>query len=228
MQGIVFAASVAVWVSVLGEAFSITASTGSSIASDVHHHRRRAHGRDATTTMAAATIVGGGRIGCALYDMGGGKDTLVGRADTIPDSDGPIYVCTRNDDLEDVISRTPSTKREDLVFLQNGVLEPLLKKHGLEKNTQALVYFAVSKKGDAPIDGVTDTNPEGLTSACGKWAGEFKERLTKGGLSCHELPEDRYTARMYEKHIWICAFMLVGAVHHCNMGEVDADYADEV
>lgn len=56
---------------------------------------------------------------------------------------------------------------------------------------QALVYFAVSKKGEAPIDGVTDANPEGLTSVCGKWAGEFKERLAKGGLSCHELPADR-------------------------------------
>lgn len=56
---------------------------------------------------------------------------------------------------------------------------------------QALIYFAVSKKGEAPIDGVTDANPEGLTSTCGKWAGEFKERLAKGGLTCHELPEDR-------------------------------------
>lgn len=57
---------------------------------------------------------------------------------------------------------------------------------------QALIYFAVSKKGEPPIDGVTDANPEGLTSTCGKWAGEFKQRLAKGGLACHELPEDRY------------------------------------
>lgn len=46
-------------------------------------------------------------------------------------------VCTRNDDLEDVISRTPVSRREDLVFLQNSVLGPLLEKHGLAKNTQA-------------------------------------------------------------------------------------------
>lgn len=45
-------------------------------------------------------------------------------------------VCTRNDDLEDVISRTPPSRREDLVFLQNSVLGPLLEKHGLAKNTQ--------------------------------------------------------------------------------------------
>lgn len=47
-----------------------------------------------------------------------------------------LKVCTRNDDLEDVISRTPPGRREDLVFLQNGVLGPLLEKHGLAKNTQ--------------------------------------------------------------------------------------------
>lgn len=56
---------------------------------------------------------------------------------------------------------------------------------------QALIYFAVSKKGEPPIDGVTDVNPEGLTSTCGKWAGEFKQRLANGGLTCHELSEDR-------------------------------------
>lgn len=56
---------------------------------------------------------------------------------------------------------------------------------------QALIYFAVAKKGEAPIDGVTDANPEGLTSACGKWAEEFQERIANGGLTCHVLPEDR-------------------------------------
>lgn len=29
---------------------------------------------------------------CGRQDMGGGEDTLVGRADVIPDGDGPIYV----------------------------------------------------------------------------------------------------------------------------------------
>lgn len=56
---------------------------------------------------------------------------------------------------------------------------------------QALIYFAVSKKGEAPGDGVTDLNPEGLTSACGIWANDFKGRLSRGGLTCHVLSEDR-------------------------------------
>lgn len=46
-------------------------------------------------------------------------------------------MCTRNDDLEDVIGRTPESRRRDLVFLQNGALGPFLEKHGLQDNTQA-------------------------------------------------------------------------------------------
>jgi len=71
----------------------------------------------------------------------------VGRTDSIEDKGpGPIYVCTRNDDSASVIEKTPSPRRSDLVFLQNGMLGPFLKEYGLEKNTQALIYFAVAKK----------------------------------------------------------------------------------
>lgn len=43
------------------------------------------------------------------------------------------------------------------------------------------MYFAVAKKGDLPVDGKTDVNPEGLTAACGKHARAFAERMEKGG-----------------------------------------------
>ena len=47
-----------------------------------------------------------------------------------------------------------------------------------------LVYFAVSKLGEKPIDGKTDVNPEGLTAAYGKHAAVVAERLAGGDLSC--------------------------------------------
>ncbi len=47
-----------------------------------------------------------------------------------------------------------------------------------------LVYFAVSKLGEKPIDGKTDVNPEGLTAAYGKHATAMAERLAAGDLSC--------------------------------------------
>jgi hypothetical protein len=57
----------------------------------------------------------------------------------------------------------------DLVFFQNGMLEPWFQSKDLGDADQVLGYFAVSKLGE-PTDGKTDTNPEGLTAAYGKWA----------------------------------------------------------
>jgi hypothetical protein len=38
----------------------------------------------------------------------------------------------------------------------------------------------------------------------------------------------QFAARVYEKHIWICAFMLVGVKHGCTVGEVEAQHKQEV
>lgn len=72
----------------------------------------------------------------------------------------------------------------DLVFFQNGMLEPWLESKGLADADQVLAYFAVSKLGVPPVDGKTDTNPEGLTAAFGQWASAVAARLHSGGLSC--------------------------------------------
>ena len=45
------------------------------------------------------------------------------------------------------------------------MLEPWLESKGLEDANQVLAYFAVSKIGETPIDGRTDTNLEGLIVA---------------------------------------------------------------
>jgi len=177
-----------------------------------------------------AVIVGGGRIGNALQKMGSGNDVLVRRGEKVPEgSQGPIFVCTRNDALDDVVEATPPDRREDLVFLQNGMLLPWLKEKGLEKNTQVLVYFAVAKMGDDPIDGKTDVNPEGLTAANGKWAQAMANRLATAELSCKVLDDHAFRASMMEKLIWISAFMLVGVKHPgASVGDVESKHRDEV
>lgn len=80
------------------------------------------------------------------------------RGDAFPTepSTGPIYVCTRNDALQGVIDQTPEDRRGDLVFLQNGMLQPWLDAQSLGDNTQALIYFAVAKFGEKPTDGITE------------------------------------------------------------------------
>lgn len=176
------------------------------------------------------TIVGGGRVGLALRDMGPGFDVLVGRGQPVEGLQaGPIVVCTRNDDLQAVVDATPENRRNDLVFIQNGMLQPWLDARGLGDNTQVLVYFAVAKKGEAPTDGRTDVNPEGLTAAYGPHAATFAARLHSAGLSCKVLDRTDFQKSMLEKLIWICAFMLVGARHGgCSVGQVESEYSNEV
>ena len=172
-------------------------------------------------------IVGGGRIGSLLEQLGCEGDVLVRRGEPIPaePAEGPIYVCTRNDALSGIIERTPPGRRKDLVFLQNGMLGDFLAAQGLPDASQVLVYLAVAKLGEAPTDGITDVNPEGLTTTTGRWAEAFQARLAKGELTCHVLQGDAYTKCMLEKHIWICAFMLVGALNGgVTVGEVEHEH----
>ena len=93
------------------------------------------------------------------------------------------------------------------------MLQPFLDARGLGDNTQALVYFAVAKLGEAPTDGITDVNPEGLTAANGVHAEALAARLRSANLACHVLDDDAFRGSMFEKLIWICAFMAVGAPH---------------
>lgn len=182
------------------------------------------------TKVIPAIIIGGGRVGRALQDMGNGDDVLIKRGESVPiDFPGPILVCTRNDDLEAVLDSTPKSRWSDLVFFQNGMLEPWFQSKGLGDADQVLAYFAVSKLGEPPVDGITDTNPEGLTAAYGKWASEVAIRLRAGGLSCKVLENEAFKKQMLEKLIWICAFMLVGARRPgTTVGGVEKEYRSEV
>ena len=112
------------------------------------------------------------------------------RGDAFPASTPPgtpILVATRNDALASVVEATPVERRRDLVFMQNGMLQPWQEARGLGDATQArdslrscaflrssfrgahprappppqvLIYFAVAKLGEMPTDGKTDLNPE--------------------------------------------------------------------
>ena len=141
----------------------------------------------------------------------------------------PIFVATRNDSLAGVIASTPPAQRRDLVFMQNGFLEPFLASQSLQDCTQVLVFFAVAKLGEDATDGVTDLNPEGLTAACGPWADAVAQRLHRKGLSCRVLDKQAFRVAMFEKLIWISGFMLVGAAHPgATVGAVEAQHKAQV
>eukprot|EP00747_Dinoflagellata_sp_TGD_P210135 gnl/TRDRNA2_/TRDRNA2_83455_c0_seq1.p1 gnl/TRDRNA2_/TRDRNA2_83455_c0~~gnl/TRDRNA2_/TRDRNA2_83455_c0_seq1.p1 ORF type:complete len:372 (-),score=75.30 gnl/TRDRNA2_/TRDRNA2_83455_c0_seq1:45-1160(-) len=192
---------------------------------------RRSLRTHASGADCPSIIVGGGRIGSMLASLGGDGDAVMKRGDPFPSSPetGPIYVTTRNNDLAGVIETTPEHRRKDLVFMQNGMLGKFLEDQRLAGNTQVLLYLAVAKLGEPPIDGITDLAPDGLTAAKGEWAAAFADRLGKGGLKCNLLDGKGYDGAMLEKHMWICSFMMVGALNGgVTVGDVESKHAEQL
>ena len=206
-------------------------------------------------------LVGKGRVGRALLRMANDPNPIVvdrgdslrrrldalsppplasaGRPAAAPA--GPIYVTTTNDALEGVIADCPLERRPDLVLLQNGMLLPLLERHGLDTGaTQALLYLSAAADGSY-VDG-------GRTAVCGRcaertrmgawglscapaavcqpaperccpsaplapfrWAGALAELLHAGGVQCQVVGHDAYLALMLEKLLWSSTYWLLSA-----------------
>lgn len=199
------------------------------------------------TVDGPSVIIGKGRIGQTLMDLGKGDDVFVERGGSIPMEldDGvtsfPIYVCVPNDDVEGVIKSCPKDKLDDLVFVQNGMMEPLLKKYALcsVDQTQATLFFTVFKAGSRPQDCLTDLGLDargepkyaGETAVCGKWAGALQQRLQRRDLHCAKLFYRDWRRAMVERVVFESAFHLVGSLHNdgkTTLGEVAQYYAEEV
>ncbi|KAF5758058.1 hypothetical protein HanXRQr2_Chr16g0725011 [Helianthus annuus] len=180
----------------------------------------------APTKVIPSIIVGADiSLGKALKEMGTGQDLVLNTGEPIPiDFPGPILVCTRNDDLDAVLESTPQSRWSDLVFFQDGMLEPWFESKGLIDANQVLPYFDVSRPGEPPVDGITDVTPEGLTAAFGKWAADVASRLHAGGLTCKVLEKEPFQKQMMERLLWISAVMLTGAlVPGTTVGDVASE-----
>eukprot|EP00908_Phaeocystis_cordata_P008096 Transcript_18766.p1 GENE.Transcript_18766~~Transcript_18766.p1 ORF type:complete len:406 (-),score=42.40 Transcript_18766:174-1391(-) len=185
-----------------------------------------------------SVIVGGGRIGSMLLDFGKRRsydDVLVKRGDPIPaDHPGPVYVCTQAADLEAVIAACPDEKKDDLVFLQDGMLEPLFQRHGIYGPTQVALWMAQVRVGGKPVDGVTPDAPQGLTTVSGKWAGAVAMRLGTGNLNCEVKMERDGRRSVLERLIFVTAYNLVGVVtggkdgDPLTVGEVASRHGEDV
>eukprot|EP00522_Entomoneis_paludosa_P004015 CAMPEP_0172472238 /NCGR_PEP_ID=MMETSP1065-20121228/68233_1 /TAXON_ID=265537 /ORGANISM="Amphiprora paludosa, Strain CCMP125" /LENGTH=270 /DNA_ID=CAMNT_0013230369 /DNA_START=111 /DNA_END=923 /DNA_ORIENTATION=+ len=181
-----------------------------------------------TTTTATTEIIGAGRIGSLLAEAG--ECVVLGREDSIdPNGTGPILIATRNDALAPIVDLCPANRKDDLVFLQNGYLDNFLEQYGLLENTQALLFFSVTAKGVAPVDGITTVNPEGLTTVTGRHGTALAARLQQLGLKCNVVSAADYRPAMFEKLIWISTMMLVGTAKQCaTVGQADQDYTNIV
>jgi hypothetical protein len=47
-------------------------------------------------------------------------------------------------------------------------------------------------------------------------------------LTCGVFDAAPFRARMFEKHMWICAFMLLGVTHSGTVGDVESKHKDEL
>lgn len=151
---------------------------------------------------------------------------MLGHNDPIPpEHDGPIFCCMRAMDLEARIAECPEGKRNDLIFVQNGYINPVLAKFDLlESATRVILFIGVPSTSSTPIDGVTELHPNGLTVVSGKWAREVKNRLAHHNLSCTIVDYPELEKVYYEKIIWLCTFNLIGM---CHGGMVMAQVANQ-
>ena len=185
------------------------------------------------TEDCPSVIVGNGRIGSMLLEFGqrrGYNDVLIKRGDPIPaDHPGPVYVCTQAADLEAVLAACPEEKKDDLVFLQDGMLEPVFQRTGCYGCTQVSLWMSQMRVGGKPKDGATKEQPEGLSTVSGKWAGSVAMRLGTGDLTCQVRMERDGRRAMLERTIFVTAYGLVGtATGTATYGEVASKHGEDV
>jgi ketopantoate reductase len=168
-------------------------------------------------------VIGAGRIGtlfkkaanCAVVTRQRGWSVL-----DEPAGD-PVAVCVRNDDLAGVLSRTPAHRRPDLVFVQNGMIDPWLEDHGLEGNTRGMLFFAASERG-GPVD------PGGISRFTGAHANAMALWLESLGLRAEVVGRRSFSAVMLEKLIWNASFGLLCERFGLDVGGVLGDHDAEL
>jgi len=163
-------------------------------------------------------IVGQGRVGQAV----GARLAAIGRRGAVltrqdgalaEQGDAPVLVCSRNDDLDAVLERVPATRRDDLVFVQNGMLRPWLRARDLGEVTRGLLFFAVPTRGDDAQPG-PDPSP-----FSGPRAAEVVDALEHAGIPARVVPESAFRALELEKLVWNCAFGLLCEALDVTVGE---------
>ncbi|MEZ4317661.1 MAG: hypothetical protein R3F61_09155 [Myxococcota bacterium] len=133
----------------------------------------------------------------------------------------PIVVATRNDDLLEVIERTPEYLHEDLVFVQNGLVRRLLRNNGLVNATRGLIYFAAREKNG-------EIEPGGTNWFCGPHALTMARWMAMIELRGRSVDWARFSYYELEKLTWLCVMGPMCEKHDCTVGDVITKHADEL
>lgn len=162
-------------------------------------------------------VIGAGRVGGALHARDPERFALVDREHNWELLDGPagspVILAVRNDDLPAVLERVPDARREDLVFVQNGMLRPWLAEQGLAGATRGLLFFAVPSRGAA-------IEPGAASPFCGPRAPAVVAAFLSCGLRAELVDAQAFKAVELEKLIWNCAFGLLCEVEEAEVGTI--------
>lgn len=157
--------------------------------------------------MTPFVVVGAGRVGNVFLRCAraAGREVVVPpKGAPLHATGGPLLVCTRADDLSDVVHATEPAARPDLVFVQNGLLAPFLARHGLAENTQGVLYFAATAR-----DGRAEPGAESLF--WGRHAEEIVGVLRAGEVPARAIADAReYRREAAIKLAWNAIFGLLG------------------
>ncbi|MCO5560184.1 hypothetical protein L7F22_013792 [Adiantum nelumboides] len=132
----------------------------------------------------------------------------------------PIVVATHCSDLDVVLAKTCESRWKDLVFVQNGMLQPWLKRHNLQNNTQVLLFMSASPENPLEPKGYMQIYG-GDSCAWGRWADTISHIMQKGGLQCSVASQEMFLELMIEKLLWSSIFWLLSdALGGLSVGEI--------
>lgn len=173
-------------------------------------------------------IIGAGRVGTALHSLSLASSLsceIIERDSGWSALDGPpgnvVLVTVRNDDLPDVVAKVPLHRRDDLVFIQNGMVRTWLRDKALGRCTRGLLYFAVPRPGARIEPG--DSSP-----FCGPYALAMVQWLVTIGIKAHQVDWACFSARELEKLVWNAAFGLMCERYNCSVGTIVEDHRQEL
>ncbi len=187
---------------------------------------REGHGR--FRVGVRMVIVGAGRVGCSLERRATslGVPCILRRRGESPVPDGwspgePLLLAVRNDDLDAVLDTIHPKAREDVVFVQNGMLRPWLASRNFVAPTRGLLFFSASERGGPVIDG-------GVSPFFGPHAIGVAAWLQALGLNAATVSAASFAEIELEKLVWNSTFGLLCEVHQVSVGELVDRHAPDV
>jgi ketopantoate reductase len=171
-------------------------------------------------------VIGAGRVGTALQLASPDKVQVFTREDSLEKlselkNEDLVMIASRNDSLASIHSSLPVSAKAKSVFIQNGMLSPFLEKLSPSYAARAILYFAVSKKGE-------EAKPGGDTLVCGEKAELLQSYFEQMNIPSKVVSKDEMAKVEMEKLLWNSIMGLLGEYYEESVGETVEKHWDVV